>query len=545
MGGRIPLGVLAAAAIVVAVGMAGVMWATAGGSSVGDTARFVPADAVIYATVNTDPASRQWVQTAQLLERLSLDERLRGARDDGLAFADLDWDAEIAPFLGGEATVAVTSLDGDRPQVLVVLATDDGERAWNHAVRLLDERTQAEGVRPGTRDYRGATIRTYDEQSAGGSLWITRRGDHLIVGSDPAQAAVVLDLAAGKGEALAGLDRFRAARAAVPGEALVYVYVNPSLAEGAFQDLAATMVMPATPAGAALRSAGMENAAFALAVTAERTGFRFAWHTVGIDAGRNPVSLRVAPADSRYAALAPADSLLFLYGTDLYGGVIRGIKEAVARAEDDPDADEFVAGLREWADELKRELGFDYDRDLLAHLTGEFALAAGARDFEMDDAWALAVSGVDDAPRVSRSLALLDDYSRRQGRRVTTTRVGAATVTESTPRGRADDAVAYSLSSNDLIVGTGRATVQQALAPTATLAGVKEYQEALSVLPDSRVLTVFVNLARVVDLARGPMAGSDDSLDWDALAQLRFLAFGLTQTPDSAGGVAFLRIAGE
>src|SRR5215203_2192902 len=270
MSSKHSLGVVATVVLMLSVGAAGAIWATASGgnSSVGDTARLVPADTAFYATVNTDPASRQWLQFGQILARLGVAGQLRDLRDQGSLLADLQWDDDIAPYLGGEATVAFGGLDGDRPDALVILATADGGRAWDHAVRLLDHRAQQRGVPPESRSYRGTTIRTYEEDGPARQLWIARKDRYLMIGTAPSGADAVLDVAAGRGATLAGLDRFRAARAAVTDDSLLFAYMNPA----ALGDLAGTLGSSLVPGATTetLAAAGWENAAVALAISAER-----------------------------------------------------------------------------------------------------------------------------------------------------------------------------------------------------------------------------------------------------------------------------------
>lgn len=552
MRGRIPLGLFAGAALVVALGAAGVLWATSGGSA-GDTARLVPANAAVYATINTDGASRQWVQMAQLLSRLGLDSLVRDARDNGADVAGLDWEQDIAPFLGGEASIAVTSLDRDQPGLTIILATRDGGRAWDHATGAL-ERMARRGARPDDRTYRGVTIRTYAQGGPAGSLSIGRKDTYLILATSPEQVQAVLDLEAGKGDALGGQERFKSARAAVTADPLLFLYVNPAALGEAARAFTPGLLGPGAmylgtaPGGSmedALRQAGMERAAFAFAASAEQKGVRFEWQTVGIDQSRAVMRMPQAPGDSRFARRAPADSLLFLAGTDLYGGVVRGVTDTLKRLSDGDTSDGSpFADFRRELDDLNRRLGFDLERDLLAHLTGEYAVALGTGDFDGDDFWALAMSGVDDADAVGRAMQAFGAWERREGRHLTTSNAGGVNVTHSRPATGTDDAYAYALTGDELLAGYGDGTVERAVARKDTLADDPDYREALSSLPGGRTLTAFVNLKRAVEMGR-QAAGSDDDLDWDALGKLRYLAAALTQGGDRAGGVAFLRIAGE
>jgi hypothetical protein len=540
---RIPLLGVFVLAVAAALGTAGVIWATNGGGSVGDTASLVPADASVYVSVSTDPASRQWIQFSRLLDRLGVEDRLRDVRDDGLLFADIDWDEDLAPYLGGEATFALTGTGGDSPEVLVVVSTRDGGRAWDHATRLLDDRADENGTRPLSRTYRGVTVRTYAE--AGEELWIARRDRYLLFGSDAAQAEQVIDLASGKGQALAGLERFRAARGAVNADALFFVYANPrALGDGAAglgAVLPALAGVPASGGADALQAAGLDNAAVAFALTAEKTGLRMEWQAVGLDTARMPVKLTAAPDESRLAKRAPADTLLFVAGADLYGSVIRGALESFERlgSGQGPFGS---GGLEELRAELRRELGFDVEKELIARLTGEYALAIGAEDVDQDSVWLLAMSGVDDAAAVKRAMEKLDAYGRREGRRVSTSAAGNLQIVESRARNSGPDVYAYTVAGDELIAGSNAATVRLALSGKS-LADEAEYREAMAALPDGRALTLFVNLTRLVAMAREPLDAAGP--EWQGLEQLRFLAAAVTQKDDRSGGVAFLRIGGE
>jgi hypothetical protein len=547
MRGRIPLGVLAAAALAVALGIAGVLWAQSGGSA-GDTARLIPAETAVYVTFNTDAASRQWVQMSQLLSRLNLDGTLREARNSGLEFAELDWEQDVAPFLGGEASLAVTGLSGDTPQVVMILSTSNGDRAWQQAVKALDRLAKGQNISPDLRTYRDTEIRTYKTRDLPLGLSVTRHGRYLIFGTSPEQAQTVLDLADGKGDSLAAFDRFRAARAAVSADPLVFGYVNVAAAGKAAQDIAG-LALGFPSFGSveeALRSSGMEQASMAFAVSAERTGLRFEWQTVGIDGSRVPYVMPVAPDDSRFARRVPAETLAFLSGANLYE-IYKGIMTTVDRLSQEKETAEAVRAFREEAERLKRELGFDYDKELLAHLTGEYAFALGSPSADLDSIWGVAMATASDPAAVTRALAAIAAYERRQGRQTSTTTIEGVSVTESRPSRRSgEEEYAYAVAGDELLVGFGPDAIRRALARKDVLADNPDYRDALATLPKGRSLTAFVNLARIVVLAEDTSGDAgNDFLDWQALRRLRYLAVAISQSADRTGGVAFLRIAGE
>jgi hypothetical protein len=545
MRGRIPLGLLVGAALLVALGVAGALWAQGGGSA-GDTAKLVPADAALYLTVNTDAASRQWVQMAQLLDRLKLAGPLKEARSSGLAFADLDWADDVAPFLGGEATVAVTGVSGDTPQAVVILSTSNGDRAWKTATRALDRLSEDSRQGPDLRSYRGAEIRTYRLEGMPVGLSVAHKDRYLIFATGPQGAQTVLDLAAGEGRPLSGSERFRTARAAVTADPLLFVYVNPS-ALGEAAEGFASMLLPMGSFGSprqALRQAGMENAAFAFAASAERTGLRFEWQTVGIDAGKMPLAMSTAPDESRFAHRAPADTLLFLSGASPWS-IYQGILTMIDRLAEDPETAAMAREFREEVEKQKRELGFDFEKELLAHLTGEYAVALGASGMNTDGIWLAAMSAVADPAAVSRALQALAAYEQRAGRGVSTTAVGSVSVTESRPRaGSGDEVYAYAITGDELLAGLGEGTLRRVLARSGVLADSPDYREAMTLLPRGRAVTAFVNLGRLLEMVRSESGGlGDGMLDWEALGKLRFLAVAVNQGADRNGGAAVLRVA--
>ena len=76
------------------------------------TASLVPEDAGIYVALNTDLSSSQWVNTFRLAERLGADDP-EGDLKDGADTAGLDWEDDVAPFLGGNAALYVQGFSLD------------------------------------------------------------------------------------------------------------------------------------------------------------------------------------------------------------------------------------------------------------------------------------------------------------------------------------------------------------------------------------------------------------------------------------------------
>ena len=75
------------------------------------TADLVPADAAIYIAFNTDLATSQWLDAFALIERMGQDDPEQQLKDSAEDDGDVDWEEDITPFLGGNASVYLQSFD--------------------------------------------------------------------------------------------------------------------------------------------------------------------------------------------------------------------------------------------------------------------------------------------------------------------------------------------------------------------------------------------------------------------------------------------------
>jgi len=140
----------------VAIGVAvGVVGAVAGGgwaalalmSDGAQPAAAVPADALAYVSIDLDPSAGQKIEALRIAEKFPAlrDELGLDAGDDlrrwlfdesGLAeCADLDYDDDVAPWIGERAAFALLP-GGREPRPVVALAVDDEDRAESALSRL-------------------------------------------------------------------------------------------------------------------------------------------------------------------------------------------------------------------------------------------------------------------------------------------------------------------------------------------------------------------------------------------------------------------------
>jgi hypothetical protein len=538
---KLPLLGLIAAAAIVAGGSVVVIRAMTGQSSTGDTARLVPDSVVLYATVNTDASSRQWVQLASLMQRLGVDKQLRSGRNDGLSQAGLDWDRDVAPYLGGEATLALTNLSGSQPSGMAVLSVTDGDKAWQHTVSKLDELATQRGSTPASSSYHGVAIRSYAPEGEGSPLAVTHQGRYLILATSTDLAQTVLDLNGGKGNPLANAKAYKDARAAVSADPLAFVYVNYAR----LGDLASTLA-PAAGGGqsvdGALQAAGLDKAAVALAFTAESDGLRYEFQVVDIDPAKSAVTLHQAPADSRLAHQAPANTLFFFAGNDLYDSYIKGIRQALQQYGNSPDAAETVSQFNDALNQLSQQLGFDVEKGLLAHLTGEYGFALGASSASADGLWLLAGANVDNSGAVQQAVSQIAAFLDSNGVPVDNATTAGVQIHQATNPNNPDQSAAFALAGDELLTGYGNGVLQQALAPANALADDTDFRDAIAQLPKDRALTWYVNLKQIVALAK-QAAGDNGDVPWDALGKLRYAVGSVSQAKDHAGGVLLIRLS--
>ncbi len=127
---------------------------TQGGKSVPTTAMFVPRRAPLAASLLVNP--NRLVTLRQLLtapgQRRQSRAEMKKIQDGLLASVDLEYERDIRPWLGDEATLAVTTLDMDRdptngqqPGYLLALATKDSKRA-RQFLQVYWQRRAADGT---------------------------------------------------------------------------------------------------------------------------------------------------------------------------------------------------------------------------------------------------------------------------------------------------------------------------------------------------------------------------------------------------------------
>ncbi|MCC6315045.1 MAG: DUF3352 domain-containing protein [Thermomicrobiales bacterium] len=496
------------------------------------TAASAPGDALAYVQIPLDESSAQWTQAKTLLDRAGLLTSLEEATGNELNELPLD------AFLGGEAAIVITQdaiqhaleanpmAAGDSMAALleetpetdatttvgeaqgwaVVLDARAPDTSFAGITMAIQDQARKAGVEPGQTEYSGVTITSAPAAPSGDEdnsddipLAVARIDGHVLIASQPADLEPLIDAAQGTTPALTSLDSFGQVQAALPGEHLLFGFINGPAAALAQSSLA--------EAGLPMYAAGPE-AYSGFSISADQPGFRM--ETVEIGANGETLPAGQPNFSPTLPAKTPADALFFLDGSNLaatkvldnIGAALIGMAMGQMGAAPTPapgqSPDAFVAAQYQ---QLATLFGVNLQTDLLQQLTGEFALWVGGTD--PSTVAGLFVSGVTDPATVANALSQLNLLIQGAGggdSSVTTRTVDGSTVSV-VETGPGAPAIEYGVVGDELLLGVGAAIDEHTLGPAQSLADDAQYQAAMGTLPAEYNGSLYVNLAKIVPLA--------------------------------------------
>lgn len=212
------VGVLAIALLVVAIAVLIVPNLPCGApggdqcQSADEAVALVPGDSAAYLHVDADPDTQQYEQAAALAERLPTVTEQVIARLPGPRGGSIDYRRDVAPWLGGEAALALVPAGGGDPEPTVLLEVGD-QRGANRFVERLTGRD------PKTESYREV------ELSLDGELAVTSVGGFAIAGPETSVKRVI-DVEAGGGRSLEDSEPAQQVSDALPEPRLADLYLS-------------------------------------------------------------------------------------------------------------------------------------------------------------------------------------------------------------------------------------------------------------------------------------------------------------------------------
>jgi hypothetical protein len=321
--------------------------AASSSSTSGTAADAVPAGALFYADVNLDRGSNAWKQFTAVGQRFPSWQRL--ARElvrkldkgsNGTTFS-----ADIQPWLGGSAAVALTGVSSSGPSVVgFVASTDDG--AAKSALENAED-TTSDGT------YKGyAQFRTKDARAAAGK-------GAVLFANDEASLHAAIDAREGDAPSLADDTAFSAALSALPADSMVRGWVNaPKIAQ-------LTSLASLGSVGNGVDASQLQQAAKSLdrlssasfAFWATDGGYHATFRATARDTGSGV--LDGISFSSGLSDLVPSDA----YGYLAFKGSDQQVKDGL---NGNPTLDA-----------LERQTGISVTRDVLPLFTGEGLFYAG------------------------------------------------------------------------------------------------------------------------------------------------------------------------
>jgi hypothetical protein len=187
----------------------------------GDPASLVPASAPVYAQVAVQPSGQRrddaLAAAGKLLRTDDPAGKLRELIDKQLAEEDagVTWERDFAPWLGEEAGVWATNLEGERATYAVIVSTKDAEAAKAALPRLRGRAKEFSKHTHGGVEYE------IDEESSTAYAIVD---DFVVIGSEDALKRTI-DMRDG-GETLADSDRYTNAMDDLANDRLGQFYVD-------------------------------------------------------------------------------------------------------------------------------------------------------------------------------------------------------------------------------------------------------------------------------------------------------------------------------
>jgi hypothetical protein len=463
---------LVAAAVVVVAAVAAVLVTRGGGAPPDTAAKLVPAAALAYAHLSTDPEREA---DRRLLARLASFPSVRALRDrlTTSVGADFDLARDVRPWLGKEVAFALLDTGGRRADSLLLLALGDRAKAEAFIGRAAGSR--------GTTTYRGVEVRRFAAVS------VAFVPGYLAVGQDSAVRAAI-DRSQGRGASLAASVVYKRVAADRPDDRALDVVLP---AEGVQRVLVPAPGMLGV-LGSVLAHERLLSVSASLAD--EEDGLRLTVRQAkrgGESRDFEPKLLADVPkAASGYLGMA---------GVDALGAVV----PAASRTQ-------LARLLRDALDAAS----LDLERDLLAPLRGEVAVSVTPG---LPVPTVTLVARTADESRTREAMARLQQpvsellagpggsgtpqpaFEQRELGEVPTFSLTVAPGLE----------LAYAVTAGRLIVSTQVNGVGHVLAERASLRDSPGFERAVHELPERAEAVLFLDLGQLLALAEQAGSASD------------------------------------
>ena len=371
------------------------------------TARFVPARAPAYVSLNLRPGVSQLNKVRQVISRLeatdAFDERddlLDELEDDsGIHFLD-----DVTDWLGTDVSFALLDADMDRPEWIVMVQISDRAAADDFADDFAEYLEDELYTEFDTDDYRGVDLWVASDEPVALGL----SDDYLFMAdSEDTIEDMVRNMESPPENSLDRSESFVAAQQMLPDERVFFAFAQVDELTDFYEEA----IDPYGDMGDVMREIRRNVPDFlAASVSFIDDGVRM---DLAYETPSGSFSFDTSDSVS-IAGVLPADTLA-VYSTI-------GIHEAWEQVRDTiEDLDEDVADdFDDWLDDFEDQVGYDLELDVISALSGEIAMALLPSDVNPDlfsgeieeggTIEALVLIGLEDSMRIEDVLDEMVDW---------------------------------------------------------------------------------------------------------------------------------------
>jgi hypothetical protein len=463
-------------------------------------AKAAPASSIAFFDVNIDRGSDSWKQLVALGSRFPGWAKLQAQIDKSLAETSSDgtnFKTDIEPWLGGEASVAVTGVQvggsgsNDTQYVVFVQSTDDAK-------------AEAALVKGGEAT-KGPQYNGYDTYTQKGDdeTYAAVGDGAVLVSNSQTTLDQAIDLRKGKGDALADSDAYKDALSKLPSDNMGVGFVNGAqlqtlaqlaTAQASKSGVQAGGVTPSQLNGLTTELKGVD--AISMALTPEDAGFRFRTAIVtNKDANASLTSMKTfSPSLLENAA---ADSYLVADYSDLGQSIEKGLQSAGSQQQ-----------ITQAFGQVQAATGISVENDLVPLLSGEDAIIVGPG---LPVTASLLLHPADAAAGEATMRKITAALTKMENVPFTNANGGQTTQVQGLSVGwrRAGDLLAVS---NDPKAG------DKPTSPLGDDSGFKSFEKAVGV-PDKVNGLFYLDVGRLLGLAKGFM-GNASASDQEAIDNL-------------------------
>jgi hypothetical protein len=472
--------VLALLCALIAAIAAGCGSSNSGSGGDNDPAALVPANAPVYAEATLRPDGKIGADLDAALKKILRTEDpgalIQKAIDDSGKSDGTTYKADIEPWLGERAGIAVTAIHGnDADYVVVVNSTDDGK------AKDALKKTKGDLV---DRSYKGVDYRLDRKDGTVAGVF-----DHsVVVGTEPGFKAAV---DASKGDSLSDGNGLRGVRAKVAQErvGLLYLDVN-GLLQAVSQSAGSQPEV-----GAVLQSL---SAAVPKTVGAALQAQPDAIKIDAVSLG-TPKSASSGASGADMVASLPSSSWLAL-GFGNSGQTLEGVLDGIGKA-----GGVTSVGVNALLSQFQQQTGLDLRKDVLSWMGDAGLFVAGKG---LPDLGGGLVVKTSDPAKTKRVIGVLRRLAAQQGG-ATVKSLSAQGVDEGFTIETGDGPrVDVALAGDRFVVAVGAGALKEAISPSQPLSSSPAFTDAAGKLGDGLRPSFYLDFRQVVSVIEG-FVGND------------------------------------